>query len=262
MNKQTNHSKQTTHPKQYNTLIYSILFIIVIFFVGILLIKRFMYFRPSSVFLKTRETYKVIKHGNLHGWLLDGPKGTDKIILLCHGNGGNISHNEDRMVSLRALGYSVLAFDYSGYGKSTGTPSERQLYDDTCAMVALLRQQYSPDQITLYGISLGAPVAAYAALRYSIPKLILESPLPSMRAILTYRYPIVSFLGFIFSEFNTLTFLKQYGGKSLVLHSPTDRIIPYNSTFALQQVCTKHIPVDGSHNSPIIPWGDVHKFLQ
>lgn len=243
------------------TIIKVGLIAIVVIFIIILIIKRFIYFRPSSHFLPTKESYKVVKHGHLHGWLIDIGDKSDKIVLLCHGNGGNISHNEGKIMALHSLGYSVLAFDYSGYGKSGGVPSEQQLYDDASAMVALLRQNYSPDQIILYGESLGAPVATYVARRYSVKTLILEAPLPSIKILMENKYPIVSWLSFLFPEFDTASYLNGYKGKSLLLHSPTDEIIPYSSTSHLQQMCTLHIPVDGSHNNPIIPWEDVKKFI-
>jgi fermentation-respiration switch protein FrsA (DUF1100 family) len=245
----------------YETLIKFILTVTVILIIGILLIKRFLYFRPSSHFMSTKETYKTIRHGNLHGWLLEHPNAT-KIILLCHGNAGNISYKEEKMIALRNLGYSVLAFDYSGYGKSTGIPSEQTLYDDASSMVALLRETYSPDNIVLYGESIGGPVATYAARRYSVQKLILEAPLPSMKVLIQHKYPILGYLASFFTEFDTSAYLNGYSGKSLIMHSPTDEIIPYLTIAELLKMCTNHIQLDGSHNNPIIPWKDVQQFIE
>jgi fermentation-respiration switch protein FrsA (DUF1100 family) len=244
------------------TLIKVGLVIVVIIFVGILIIKRFVYFQPSSHFLPTKEAYKVVRHGHLHGWLLDISDQSDKVVLFCHGNGGNISHREEKISTIRNLGYSVLIFDYSGYGKSKGVPTEQQLYDDTSAMVALLRQTYQPEQIVLYGESMGGAVATYAARRYSVGTLILEAPLPSMKILIKNKYPIIGWLSFLFPEFDTASYLNGYKGKSLILHSPTDEVIPYNSVSHLLQMCTHHIPIDGSHNNPIIPWEQVKQFIE
>jgi pimeloyl-ACP methyl ester carboxylesterase len=242
------------------TLIKVGLVIIVVIFIALLLIKRFVYFRPSSHFQTTQGAYKVVRHGHLHGWLLEN--NSDKIILLCHGNGGNISDRESKIRPLHNLGYSVLVFDYSGYGKSSGVPSEQQLYDDTSAMVALLRQNYNPDQIILYGESLGAPVATYAARRYSVGTLILEAPLPSMKVLIENKYPMGKLYSFLFPEFDTAAYLNGYRGKSLVMHSPTDEVIPYGSATHLFQMCTQHLQLDGSHNQPIIPWEQVRDFIE
>lgn len=232
----------------------------VVIFIIVLLIKRFIYFRPSSHFINTQEAYKPVHHGHLHGWLLEHDT-SDKIILFCHGNAGNISTREGKMISLRDLGYSVLIFDYSGYGKSGGVPSEQQLYDDVSAMTALLRQRYQPDKIILYGESLGGPVATYAARRYSISTLILEAPVPSMKKLIKHKYPILGLLSFLFSEFDTASYLNGYKGKSLLMHSPTDEVVPYSSTEELRQMCTMHLSIDGSHNAPLIPWQEVKTFI-
>mgnify|MGYP003706712823 CR=1 FL=1 len=242
------------------TLIKGVLIVVVVIIITILLIKRFIYFRPSSHFESTKEAYKPVHHRHLHGWLLENPQ-SDKIVLLCHGNTGNISHREGKMKAIRDLGYTVLAFDYSGYGKSGGVPSEQQLYDDASSMVALLRQQYQPSQIVLYGESLGGPVATYAARRYSIPVLILESPLPSMKVLIEKKFPFGSLCSFMFPEFDCAAYLRGFRGRSLLMHAPTDEIIPYESTKHLQQMSTVHIPIDGSHKAPIIPWVEIKKFI-
>jgi len=234
---------------------------VTILFIFTIVIKRFVYFRPSSHFIQTKETYQNINHGHLHGWLLQNDK-SNKIILICHGNAGNISHEERRMIDLRNLGYSVLAFDYSGYGKSSGVPSEQQLYDDASTMTALLRQTYSPEQIVIYGVSLGGPIATYVARRYSIPTLILEAPLPSIKIFIENKYPFISFLSPLFPEFDTFAYLDGFRGKSLIMHSPVDDMIPYETVKNLTQICSLHIQIAGSHTYPMIPWNDVKSFIE
>ena len=237
------------------------LVIIVFIFIILMLIKRFVYFRPSSQFKTTKEVYKVVKYDNLHTWLLENNK-SDKIVLLCHGNAGNISDQENRINNLYNIGYSVLVFDYSGFGKSSGVPSEQQLYNDVSTIVSILRQQYNPNQIILYGQSLGASVATYAARRYSIPTLILESPLPSVKILIENKYPLGKLYSFLFPEFDIGSYLLGYKGKSLIMHSPTDEMIPYKSITHLLHICTQHIPMDGSHNNPIIPWSQIKNFIE
>ena len=152
-------------------LIKIALTLVVLVFLTTLLTKRFIYFRPSSIFLPVNETYKVIKQGHLHGWLAEGPP-RSKVVLICHSNKGNVSHVAPLMEKFKGIGFTVLAFDYSGFGKSCGIPSEQQLYEDVSYMTALLRQTYQPADIVLYGQGLGAPVATYVARRYGIPTLL------------------------------------------------------------------------------------------
>ena len=242
-------------------LVKVILVTLTVVFVLTMLIKRFVYFKPSYTFIQTKEIYVDVNNGHLHGWLLENEI-SNKIILFCHGNWGNISYEEKRITILRNLGYSVLAFDYSGYGKSSGVPSEQQLYDDASSMVALLRQKYRPEQIILYGFSLGGPVAIYAARRYSIPTVILESPLPSIKILLKIKYPMFSLFAPLFPEFDTYSYLDGFKGKSLLIHSIDDEKIPYESVKNLINISSLHIKTNGSHNNPNIPWNEVKAFIE
>ena len=63
---------------------------------------------------------------------------SNKVILYCHGNAGNISYYDRKIITLRDLGFNILIFDYSGYGKSSGIPSEQQFYNDASYMVSML----------------------------------------------------------------------------------------------------------------------------
>ena len=247
--------------KLVNIVINAFLLIAFLLFVITILVKRFGYFKPSSQFIVPEKKYQNINHKHLNGWLL-GNEVSNKIILYCHGNTGNISHEEMKILELRNLGYSVLAFDYSGYGKSGGVPSEQQLYDDASDMIAFILQKYRSDQIILYGFSLGGPVATYAARRYAIPTLILESPLPSIKIYLKNKYPMLSLFTSLFPEFDTYAYLNGFKGKSLLIHSAEDQKIKYETVKHLIDISSSHIQTRGSHNNPIIPWNDVKIFIE
>jgi len=205
------------------------------------------------------ETYKVVRQGHLHGWLAEGNPGS-KIVLICHSNKGNISHVASTIESVKSLGYSVLAFDYSGFGKSSGIPNEQQLYDDASYMVALLRQSYQAKDIILYGHGLGASVATYVARRYGIPTIVIVSPFLSAKSIVN-NTPL-RYISTLFSEFNIEEYINGYRGRSLMIHSKNDEIVPYLSTFHLQSLVTLHIPTTGTNEDIIIPWDQIHRFIE
>ena len=201
----------------------------------------------------------MIKQGHIHGWLAEGLPGS-KVVLICHSNRGNISHVAPLIEKFKNMGYTVLAFDYSGFGKSCGIPSEQQLYEDVSYMMALLRQTYQPADIILYGHGLGAPVATYVARRYGIPTLIIVSPFPSARSIVN-NTPL-RYISGLFSEFNTEDYLFGYRGRSLMIHSKNDEYIQYDTTTALQGLVTIHIPSSGTHEDVNIPWDQVKRFIE
>jgi hypothetical protein len=241
-----------------NLIEYTVI-IVVILIVIITLIKRFVYFRPSANIIPTDLPYEDINQGNLHGrFFKAGDK--SKVIVFCHGKGGNLTYRNDKISALVGLGFSVLIFDYSGYGLSKGISSEQQCYDDASMFVTFLRQTYSPEQLVIYGESLGAPVALYIARMYNIHTVVIESSLVSIKQIIKDKYGI-PFISIFFPEFDTEKFLSGFKGRVLMLHSIADEKIPYSSTLRLQGMVSKFIPINGGHDTPVIPWEDVSNFI-
>ena len=248
--------------KQNNTDLFQISIIIfIVIIIGVMGIKRFIYFRPSFDFLPAVESYQDINHGKLHGRFFEVKDSNKPVIVFCHGNAGNLTHRSPKISALYNMGYSVLIFDYCGYGKSKGIPNEQQCYDDASMFVALLRQTHKPEQIVMYGESMGAAVAVYVAHRYGINTVILESSLTSIKHVIQNKFRLLSFLSPLFSEFNTESFLKGYKGRVLMMHSETDELVPYSNAAVLRDTVTKFITIKGDHNSPIIPWNEVDNFI-
>ena len=112
--------------------------------------------------LRCEDVYIQVGDGTrLHGWYcpVDEPRA---VVLYLHGNAGNITYlwPDLRMLTER-MRVSVLAFDYRGYGRSEGRPTERGLLADARAARNWLadRAGISEDEIVLYGRSLGGGVA-------------------------------------------------------------------------------------------------------
>jgi pimeloyl-ACP methyl ester carboxylesterase len=234
-----------------------LLVIVTLIFLIVLLIKRFLYFRPSFEYMAPRDAFQDIQEGNIHAWYKSGTSG--KVILFCHGNFGNLTQRQEKLMKLSENSNSVLIFDYSGFGQSKGIPSEQLCYSNASMFVELLlRKGYLKENIIVYGESLGGAVAAHVARKYGLEKIILESTFTSMKDIVKKK---LFFFSVFFPEFPTDEFLTGYKGKILVLHSVEDEIIPYNSMGKIISLATKHFPMTGSHNNPVIPWEEVRKFV-
>lgn len=238
-----------------------ILIIVVILFTITLIIKRFAYFRPSYYFIEQTKEYDDIYEGNLHAWYKKGI--TEKVILFCHGNAGNLSYRQNKLNELSKLGYSVLIFDYSGFGKSKGSPNEQLCYSNGDIFVNYLtRKGYKIQNIIPYGESLGAAIAAYIARKYKLSILIIESGLPGVKYLIKNWYPKLFFLQYIFNEFDTISYLNGYTGNTLVMHCINDEIVPYNTTENMRKLATYSIDMEGTHNNPIIPWNKIKEFIE
>lgn len=101
--------------------------------------------------------------GELH-WVFARQDGTRDAILYSHGNSAHLGRYWDRVERLWALGYHVFIYDYPGYGRSEGSPSERGVFDAAQAALETLAARPDVDRIWLYGYSLGgAPTFELAA---------------------------------------------------------------------------------------------------
>lgn len=161
----------------------------------------------------------------LHGWWLDAP-GSRLVTLYFHGNGGNLAHRPGHLRAMAAAGSAALIFDYRGYGKSPGRPTERGLYRDAdAAYDHLIGMGYAPGRIVLLGESLGCAVAVDLARRRPCAGLILECPFTSFSAMAGKVVPLVGRL--FASGFNTRRKIADVHVPVLVIHGDRDRLVPY-----------------------------------
>lgn len=162
----------------------------------------------------------------LHGWFVEAP-GSPAVLLLCHGNAGNIIHRLELLTELHRRGLSVCIFDYRGYGRSAGRPSERGLYlDAEAAYDALLQRGVAPGQIVVWGTSLGAAVAGELATRRQVAGLILETPFPSVRAMVRAYYGGLPLQWLLRARYDLAKRLGEVRVPVLVMHGDRDHIVP------------------------------------
>lgn len=170
---------------------------------------------------------RVGQDGRVFAWFVDaGPK--QPVLLWCHGNAGNISNRLHNLQDLYRRGLSVLLFDYRGYGKSLGTPTESGIYQDAMAAYDFLVRQrgVSPERLVLFGRSLGAAVAGEVATRRAAAGLILESAFPSMQSMADQHYWGLPARWFVDAEFNLTQKLSSLTVPLFMIHGDRDTIVP------------------------------------
>jgi uncharacterized protein len=158
--------------------------------------QRLMFFpaqnlehRPSLYQLKYQDiSIPVANHDKteqLSGWWIPAEQADAPVMLYCHHNGMNIGGNVSQARQFHELGYSVLLFDYRGYGHSGGGfPTEAQVYEDAQAAWNYLTQtqKVAPDRVIIYGHSIGGAVAIDLAARHpEAAGLVVQSSFTSMR---------------------------------------------------------------------------------
>mgnify|MGYP003336056373 CR=1 FL=1 len=163
----------------------------------------------------------------LFGWYVESAA-TNAVLLWCHGNAGNIINRLENLRELYRIGLSVFLFDYRGYGRSQGQPSEDGLYQDALGAYDYLTRtrMIRPERIVLFGRSLGASVAGEVAAQKPAAGLILESPFPSVEAVAKFHYGSLPVHWLLGAEFRLIDRLPQLSLLKLVIHGDQDDIIP------------------------------------
>jgi fermentation-respiration switch protein FrsA (DUF1100 family) len=250
-----------------------------IIFIAIILIFLLGYFRyfehrslyfptkeietlPNNIDLSYEDVYLKTDDGmRLNAWLVPA-KHSRYTVLFCHGNGGNISHRIEKIEILNRLGLDVFIFDYRGYGRSSGRPSENGLHKDVRAVYNYLvsERKVSPDSIILYGESLGGAVAIDLARTESVKALITEATFSSTKDVSRTIYPFLpTFL--ISSRFDSARKIKDVNIPKLIIHSKNDEIIPFGQSIKLFEVSPepkKHLVLIGSHNTCFLDSKDLY----
>lgn len=186
---------------------------------------------PAALGLSRVETVAIptMDGLTLAGWFLASPRpGPRAAILVCNGNGGNRAMRAELGAALRALGPSVLLFDYRGYGENAGTPSEAGLTADAAAARAWLaaRPEVDPARLVLFGESLGAAVAIASAVAQPPAALILRSPFTSLVDAAKAHYPFLPVGWLLRDRYPSLERIGQLHCPLLVLAGDADQIIP------------------------------------
>jgi fermentation-respiration switch protein FrsA (DUF1100 family) len=178
---------------------------------------------------------------------------THKTILFANGNAGNMSYRLETILFLNKLGANVLMFDYRGYWKSSGKPSEQATYEDITASYKWLVEVKGirPENIILFGRSLGGAVAIDLAARVNCGGLIVESSFTSTGAMASHVFPFFP-VGFLSKyKYDSLSKIKSVNCPVLVTHSPDDEIIPFGMgqvLFDEAREPKQFVQISGGHN--------------
>ncbi|AHA45251.1 putative phospholipase/carboxylesterase family protein [Acanthamoeba polyphaga mimivirus] len=273
-----------------------ILIIIIIVIISLIYLKNFILYQPHKdhpvKYCKFfHKLSKLTEPENIHHLYLKTPDNilldtivirntdTNKCIIYFHGNAGNIAMRYNIIKFLFNYA-SVIVFDYRSFGRSTGsfiTMNQQDLSTDaeTIWNYVIKNLHYNPNNISLFGESLGCSVAINLAVnisknfdsKYYPHSLILNSPFYSLSEMVKSIFhkanlsQFGSVLSNLFREYQSdklIPFMNQYT-KIIIAHSHNDEIIPFEQGFKLYQLIanthtnSKFIIINGSHNNPGLP---------
>lgn len=218
----------------------------------------------------------------LHCYLLkhdvSPPTYSNKTVLILSPNAGNIGHALP-IVSIfyKNFGYNVFIYSYRGYGKSTGTASEKGLKMDAQRVMKFLTvedNQFLSSSIILYGRSLGGAVAVYIAanISTSVHALILENTFLSIRKTVPHVFPILKYLSnFVHQHWDLESLIPLIPGRIpvLLMSARKDEIVPPEHMDTIYDLLNSEIKViykfeDSQHNDTVTYpdyWDKVQNFI-
>jgi uncharacterized protein len=179
------------------------------------------------------------------------PRDDKPVILYFHGNGGALHYRVPRFAKLTEDGVGLIAVEYRGYGGSSGSPSEAGLIADAEAGYAFATAHYPPQQIVLWGESLGSGVAVALAAEKPVDRVILEAPFTSAFAVAASRYWYMPVRLLMKDKFRSDQRIGKVTAPLLILHGAQDQVVPFAQGERLFELANKpkHIVrfLDGGH---------------
>ena len=165
----------------------------------------------------------------LHGlWLPAEHAPRAPVLLLLHGARWNVEGSAPRIRRLQEMGFSVLAIDYRGFGKSTpGLPSEDMAYEDAHAAWDWLGNRYPQRPRYIYGHSLGGAIAIDLASKVSDERgVIVEGTFTSIADVAgTMKWGWLPIAPLITQRFDSVDKVAKVGAPLLVVHGEDDSLI-------------------------------------
>jgi fermentation-respiration switch protein FrsA (DUF1100 family) len=208
----------------------------------------------------------------IHAWWMTPPAWDpgQGALLYCHGNGGNLSNRSEKLRTWRDLVHqAVLIFDYPGYGRSGGKPTEAGCYAAATTAYDWLTeaQRIAGSSILLHGVSLGCAIALELAARLPHRALVLVSPFSSLADMGTYLFPWLPARWLVGQRYHNVSKIVRCRRPVFITHGTADTIIPYEQgerLFAAANEPKQFYPLPGydhNHRPPPEFYRAVRTFL-
>jgi uncharacterized protein len=203
-------------------------------------------FTELNIVLDTSDNLNIVK-------FLPHDQARKGVVLYFHGNRDNINRYARYAPNFTKHGYEIWMVDYPGYGKSTGQLSEANFYRQANELYRLASEVFAPEQVVIYGKSLGSGIAAYLASEKACRHLILETPyfsIPDLFKSYAPFYPVKKMIHF---RLPTGEYLAKISAPITIFHGKADCVIPYRCACKLKPLLKpgdQFITIEeGSHNN-------------
>ena len=256
-------------------MLSSLVLVVISLFLGLMLLlfvfqEKMVFFpgkrigdTPEAAGLHYEDVYLVTDDNiTIHGWFVPRPD-AKATLLFFHGNAGNLSHRLESISIFHDIGLSVFIIDYRGYGRSGGRPSEQGTYRDAMAAWNYLvdERRVRPDEIIVFGRSLGGAVAAWLAAKVTPAAVILESTFTSVKELGKFYYPYLPVSWIARIHYPVDEHITSFNCPVLIVHSHQDEVIPVihgQRLFEYAREPKMFLPISGDHNNGFLLSKDVY----
>lgn len=212
-------------------MLKQILLLTIIFYIGITLFlflqqRKFIFFPTTAQHsTPTGATEFTFTHddASLHGWLFQEKYVRERLIIYYGGNAEDIYYAVEQFGKYGDT--AALLVNYRGYGKSTGTPGEKEFFGDALAIFDEIQKRYSPDTIFLMGRSLGSGVASYVGSQRDVTGIILITPFDSIASIAKRQFPFLPTGKLLQHQFRSIDYAPQFTAPTLVIYGGRDNTV-------------------------------------
>ena len=254
--------------------IITILVIYVAISIALYYLQDYMLFKPEKLDADFQFDYEnqVTKEYNLEtrdGAVINGlrffPKGESKgVVMYLKGNSKSIKGWGKFAVDFTRHGYDVLMIDYRGFGKSTGSRTQKAIKRDLQVVYNKIKENVDEKYIILYGRSLGSGFAAKLASTNSPRVLILDAPYYSLSKVAKRYMPFMPLSLLIKFPMPTYKWLRYVQCPIHIVHGTDDKLIPYKTSVKLSKIKSKqttlHTIIGGGHKN-LNTFESYHKIL-
>ncbi|MGL4514130.1 MAG: alpha/beta hydrolase [Lacipirellulaceae bacterium] len=164
----------------------------------------------------------------VHGWFYDR-EDAQRAVLYCHGNAETVADNDPLARTIRdELRADVLVFDYRGYGKTVGAPSEAGIVADGAAAQRWLaaKTRRPIDEVVIVGRSIGGGVATALAADEGAGALVLQDTFTRLTDAASTHYPWLPVRWVMDNRYDSLERIARYRGPVYSSHGALDRVVP------------------------------------
>lgn len=187
---------------------------------------------PPAVINAQDVTLQISAKVTIHAWWCppDGWTPEDGALLYCHGNAGNLSHRGEQIHDWqKEFGVAVMIFDYPGFGRSTGKPTEKGCYSSAEASWTWVveTQKVKPEDVIILGGSLGGGAAIELAQARPFRALVVMSSFTSVPDVAAKRYPWLPVRRLMRNRFESQRKIVNCHGPIFITHGTSDRVIPF-----------------------------------